>query len=213
MIHSTRFSTNMIVYLMVGYLLQLGGIHGAPGKHALCRRAVDTPPAAAATDAANAVTAATDSAASTASDGGLLSSVSSTAMDFGSEATKSVEEMLKAGSRVNLAVLSLFDKLLGAVSLTVAKGSDYVASGAETVDGLLNGLPVVGVVTSGAKNLATGVSSTFNEISATGRKSRRKMFDQLREKLNNSNGAAAATAAADPTANNAAAATATADTA
>lgn len=183
---------------------QLDGIHGMPGKHALCTRAVDT-------DAEKAGTEAVDGAASTAPDanGGVLQNVGSTVMDFGSEVTKSVEEIMKAGSRPNLAVLDLLGTLFNAVSLSVAKGSEYLASGTNMVDGMLNGVPVMGVITGGVNNIATGLSSAVNEISATGRQSRKKFFDQLREKLNNSNGAAAA----DPATANTAADTATTNTA
>lgn len=107
-------------------------------------------------------------------------------MDFGTQTSKSVELALKAGGGVTLAIGKLCTQLFNGLSAAVGLTTGYLAAGTGTVNDYLNGLPVVGVVTGGLNNVATGVSTTYNEVSTNGRQSRNKMFQTFEDQLNQS---------------------------
>lgn len=111
----------------------------------------------------------------------------STAVDFSSQATKSVEEILKAGGRVTLAVGKLCSDLFGGISATLATTSGLLASGVSGIDSFMNSVPVLGVVTGGLNNVVTGLSTTVNELTANGRQTRKMLFQGLRQYLDMSN--------------------------
>lgn len=116
----------------------------------------------------------------------VIQNATSTAVDFGSEATKSVEEMIKAGGRVTLAIGSLCNSLFNGFSTTAATGTSIMAKGANNVDSVLSYVPVLGTVTSGLNNMMSGMSSTVNELTDTGRNSREQLIKKLRSDLNQS---------------------------
>lgn len=124
-----------------------------------------------------------------------LSDTSATVVDFSKEATKSVEEGIKAGGRATLALGTLASQIVNGLSATMATGSGYVANTFNGIDSVVGNWPILGVVSRGSSNFITGLSDTFNEISAKARSSRQKMFATLREQLNNSAGNGAAVAA------------------
>lgn len=138
----------------------------------------------------------------------LMQNVGSTVTDLGSEASKSVEEVFRAGGRATLAIGNLCTQLFNGLSFGVATGSGYLASGLNSVDGYLGNVPILGVVSSGLSKFVTGASSTVNDISENGRQSREKMFKDLREQLNQSGGYQSSTSA-DSSASAATAETAT----
>lgn len=134
----------------------------------------------------------------------LVKNTGTTAMDFGSEATRSVEEALKAGGRVTLALGNLCNALFGGLSATLATGANILALGTNNIDSYLNDVPVIGVVTTGLNNLMSGMSSTVNHMTNTGRESRKELIMKLRSGLDQSyqtnkdaTAATAATAAAN----------------
>lgn len=116
----------------------------------------------------------------------MLKNTGTTVMEFGSESSKSVEEAIKAGGRATLAIGSLCTQLLNGMSMTVASGMDYAASGLNGVHGYLGNLPVLGVLTGGLNKLGTSLSGTVNEMSQSGRESRRKLVKTLLGQLNGS---------------------------
>lgn len=127
----------------------------------------------------------------------LLTNTGDTIKDFGSETGKSVEEVLRAGSRATLAFGNLCTQLLNGLSLTLATGSGYLAMGLINVDGYLGKVPILGVVSSGISKLADGLATHVNEISESGRGSRKKLFKNLREQLNEKGAATGASAVGD----------------
>lgn len=185
-----------------------GGL-AAPNQHELAVR--DTSAGASVDAAGAAAGAAADTVSSSAKDAAraagnavgtagdqltsLVKGAASTVMDFGTEATRTVEEVIKAGGRASLAVGDLCTQLFDGVLSTAAAGSGYVASGSNVVHDYLGRVPVVRVVTGGLSNFMDSFSNTIGEVSANGRQSRRKMFDQLRGLLNNSVANSAATPA------------------
>lgn len=134
----------------------------------------------------------------------LVKGATTMVTDFGTEATRTVEDVMKAGGRATLAVGDLCTQLFDGVLSTAAAGSGYVASGSNAVHGYVGSLPVVRVITGGLSNFMDSFSNTFSEVSSNGRQSRRKMFDELRNKLNKSVAGSAATPAATTAATTAA---------
>lgn len=118
----------------------------------------------------------------------LLSNTGEIIKDLGSETSKSVEEVLKAGGRATLAFGNLCTQLLNGLSFTLAMGSGYLASGLNNVHGYLGRVPILGVVSSGISKFVDGLSTYVNETSESGRGSRRKMINNFREQLNGSGG-------------------------
>ncbi|VVC44612.1 Hypothetical protein CINCED_3A005496 [Cinara cedri] len=117
---------------------------------------------------------------------GLIKNTGTTALDFSSETSKSLEEIIKAGGRVTLAIGNLCNELFGGVSAGLATGTDLLAMGTNNLDSFLGGVPVVGVVTGGLNGLMSGVSTTVNQMSNTGRESRQQLMKKLRSGINQS---------------------------
>lgn len=140
----------------------------------------------------------------TASDGlvTVLTDTGSSVIDTAKETTKSVEEVMKAGGRTTLAFGSMLSQLLNGMSATVATGTEYLASGVNSVDSYVNGWPVVGTLSGGVSKFVSGFSTAFSDISANGRQNRQKMFAKLREQLDQSASGGAAAATADSVAAN-----------
>lgn len=118
----------------------------------------------------------------------LLKNAGATVMEFGSQSSQSAEEAIKAGGRATLAIGSLLTQLFNGLSLTVATGANYLSSGISSVDGYLESLPVVGVITSGLSKVTAGLSGTINEMSESGRSSRNKMIKGLLDQMNQGGG-------------------------
>lgn len=116
--------------------------------------------------------------------------------EFGSENTKSVEEIMLGGSRSILATGTLLNKMVGALSSTVATTNEYLASGTNHVNKYLEKVPILGTISSGLNEVMTEYTRTSNEMLAHGRMSRKKMFNNFLQKLNNSKAARGSSAAA-----------------
>lgn len=157
------------------YARLLSGLRAPTERHSLSVRAPADDPVA--------PESATGAAATS-----MLQNVGSTVMDLGSETGKSVEEVLRAGGRATLAIGNLCSQLFNGLSYTVATGSDYLASGLNSVDGYLGNVPVVGVVSSGLSKFVTGLSSYVGDISKNQQQGLEKMFNELFEQLNKSGG-------------------------
>lgn len=113
----------------------------------------------------------------------LITNIGSTAMDFGNQTIKTVEEMAKASSRITLALFNLFNRVFNGVSATVATSTGYVSSGVGNVNGYLGSVPVVNMFSSGLNKVTSGLSKTINQMSSNGRLSRNEFFDGLRNSL------------------------------
>jgi len=117
----------------------------------------------------------------------LIKNTGSTVSDFTSETNKSLEEIAQAGGRATLALGYLLSQLFDGISATVATSSSYLANGVRNIDDMVGDLPVIGMVTGTLDAVTSNVSNAVGEMSANGRKTRKKMFDGLRERLNQSN--------------------------
>ncbi|XP_022169419.1 uncharacterized protein LOC111033127 [Myzus persicae] len=185
---------NMIIYLLVGCLFQMGNIHTTPVPAEDQNAAASTPSstASSALDKANSMV--TDGA-KTAINGvenvgdmfkTLIKKTGSAVSDLGSEANKSLGEIAKGGGRSTLALGYLFSQLFDGLSATVATGGGYLASGFRNIDDVVGDWPVVGLVTGTLDAVSTHVSNAVTEMSENGRNSRQKMFEGLRGHLNRS---------------------------
>jgi len=127
----------------------------------------------------------------------LIKNTGSTVMNLTSETEKSLKDFAKAGGRVTLGLGYACNQLFNFLSATVATSSGYLASGVRNVDDVVGDWPFVGLVTNTLDTITTQVANTVNEMSANGRKSRQKMIDALRERLDGSSNLGAGTVSAD----------------
>jgi len=116
----------------------------------------------------------------------LIKNTGSTVSEFTSETNKSLEGIAQAGGRATLALGYLLNQLFDGISATVATGSGYLANSVRNIDDIVGDIPVVGMVTGTLDAVASNWSNAVGEMSDNGRKSRKKMFDSLREQLNRS---------------------------
>lgn len=144
--------------------------------------------------AAGTATAA-DAATSTTGNGAYLdkiaSSISTTLSDvrhavtgFGSEAKTSVEEALKAGTRLSLASLGMLVSLVNGASRVSGAGTDLLEATSQRVSSLTSKVPVLGTVTSGVEHAVTTVGDTYRQTADFGVKKRLEMMKAMRTDLN-----------------------------
>lgn len=123
----------------------------------------------------------------------LIKNTGSTVTDLRNETEKSLMDIAKAGGRVTLGLGYLCSQLFNALSATVATSSGYLASGVRNIDDVVGDWPIVGLVTGTLDTVTTQVANAVNEMSANGRKSRQKMIEALRERLDGSSNLGAGT--------------------
>ncbi|XP_003245629.1 uncharacterized protein LOC100569335 [Acyrthosiphon pisum] len=176
-------SKNIIIYLLVGCLFQMGNIHSIPV------------PANDASEMVDKTNSMTNDGEKTPINGvepvgdvfkSLIKNTGSAVSNVSSETGQSLKEIAQAGGRATLALGYLVSQLFDGLSATVATSSGYLASGVRNIDDIVGDLPILGTVTGTLDAVMTHVSNTVGEMSANGRKSRQKMFDGLREHLNRS---------------------------
>ncbi|KAL5237783.1 hypothetical protein ACI65C_005193 [Semiaphis heraclei] len=178
-------SKTMLIYLLVGCFIQLGNVHTTPVL-------ADTQPTKVATTPSKTASKVVDKTPIDDVENvgevlmSMIKNTGSTVMDFASETNKSLEEVAIAGGRATLALGYLVSQLFDGVSATVATGSGYLANGVRNIDEVVGEYPVVGMVTGTLDAVTSHVSNAVGEMSANGRKTRKKMFDGLREQLNQS---------------------------
>lgn len=129
----------------------------------------------------------------------LIKNTGSTVMNLTSDTEKSLKDLAKAGGRVTLGLGYVCNQLFNFLSATVATSGSYLASGVRNIDDVVGDWPVVGLVTNTLDAVSTQVANTFTEMSANGRKSRQKMIDSLRERLDGGSNLGAGTVSADST--------------
>ncbi|XP_025190944.1 uncharacterized protein LOC112591362 [Melanaphis sacchari] len=192
MICLPRKTKSVIIYLLVGCLFQMGTIHATP----LPQSDTVTP-----SDTNSNPTDQTDSISDNVEKPpingvenvgdvfkSLIKNTGLTVSDLRDETGQSLKDIAHAGGRATLALGYLCNQLFNGISATVATGSGYLASGVRNIDDVVGDLPVVGLVTGTLDSVSTQLANTIGEISTNGRKSRQKMFESLREKLNRSSG-------------------------
>lgn len=123
----------------------------------------------------------------------LIKNTGSTVTDLKNETEKSLKDIAKASGRVTLGLGYLCSQLFNALSATVATSSGYLANGVRNIDDAVGEWPVVGFVTGTLDAVTTQVANAVNEMSANGRKSRQKMIDALRKRLDESSNLGAST--------------------
>ncbi|XP_015377034.1 PREDICTED: uncharacterized protein LOC107171314 [Diuraphis noxia] len=178
-------SKTMLIYLLVGCFFQLGNVHTTPVPAGSQSTKPPTTPSKTASNVSdktpiNNVENVGEIFKS------LIKNTRSTVSDFTSETNKSLEEIAQAGGRATLALGYLVSQLFDGISATVATGSGYLANGIRSIDDIVGDLPVVGMVTGTLDAVTSHVSNAVGEMSANGRKTRKSMFDGLREQLNRS---------------------------
>uniref|UniRef100_A0A2S2PGB8 Uncharacterized protein n=2 Tax=Schizaphis graminum TaxID=13262 RepID=A0A2S2PGB8_SCHGA len=127
----------------------------------------------------------------------LVKNTGSTVSDLSNETSQSLKEVAQAGGRATLALGYLCNQLFNGLSATVATSSGYLATGVRTIDDIVGDWPVVGMVTGTLDAVTTQLANTVNEISVNSRKSREKLFERLRERLNRKSGRLPATGDVD----------------
>ncbi|XP_060858035.1 uncharacterized protein LOC132935484 [Metopolophium dirhodum] len=185
---------NIIIYLLVVCLFQMGNIHTIPVPQSSQTASTPDNTASETVDKTNSMT---NDGTKTPINGvenvgdvfkSLVKNTGSTVSNVSSETGKCLKEIAQAGGRATLALGYLCSQLFDGLSATVATSSGYLASGVRNIDDIVGDLPILGTVTGTLDAVMTHVSNTVGEMSANGRKSRQKMIDGLREHLNRSSG-------------------------
>ncbi|XP_026818810.1 uncharacterized protein LOC113557468 [Rhopalosiphum maidis] len=199
-----RKTKSMIIYLLIGCLFQMGIIHTTP---------VPQPQSVTGSTASDTISKVTnqtnsmiDDEQNYAIDGvedvtevfkSLIKNTGSTVSILSNETSESLKEVAQAGGRATLALGYLCNQLFNGLSATVATSGGYLATGVRTIDDVVGDWPIVGTVTGTLDAVTTQLANTFNEMSVNGRKSREKMFERLRKRLNRKSGRLPATGDGD----------------
>ncbi|KAE9525214.1 hypothetical protein AGLY_014399, partial [Aphis glycines] len=184
----------MIIYLLVGFLFQMDTIHTTPVPQSASGTVLNT------SDQANSMIEKEEiKGVENVGDvfKTLVKNTGSTVMNLTSETEKSLKDLAKVGGRVTLGLGYVCSQLFNFLSATVATSGSYLASGVRNIDDVVGDWPVVGLVTNTLDTVSTQVANTFTEMSANGRKSRQKMIDTLRERLDGGSNLGAGTVSAD----------------
>lgn len=93
--------------------------------------------------------------------------------------------VLKAIGHAALAVMSALFGTYNGVVLTTAVAGETVAAGINSVNNVADRVVLVGDITSGAANLATGLTTTFRKNLEFNNENRQMMVEELESRLDN----------------------------